>query len=76
MRLHEFDSQVFAVQQGIARVVPLPILCLFTAEQLRELVVGKTEFDIKLLVRRAVSSIDTTTPYHTQTHSTYDIQYS
>eukprot|EP00049_Salpingoeca_infusionum_P016093 m.323993 g.323993 ORF g.323993 m.323993 type:complete len:4072 (-) comp16007_c0_seq4:280-12495(-) len=49
MRLHEFDSQVFAVQQGIARVVPLPILCLFTAEQLRELVVGKTEFDIKLL---------------------------
>lgn len=33
-RLHEFDVQVNAVRQGLGRVIPLPLLSLFTGPEL------------------------------------------
>eukprot|EP00045_Choanoeca_perplexa_P017892 m.270728 g.270728 ORF g.270728 m.270728 type:complete len:4196 (-) comp17668_c0_seq1:27-12614(-) len=48
-RLHEFDDQIQAIRRGLAKVVPLPVLSLFTAPQLEALVVGYPTFDLVLL---------------------------
>lgn len=37
-RLHEFDEQVSAVREGMARVVPVPLLSLFTGYELETMV--------------------------------------
>ena len=37
-RLHEFDEQVAAVREGMARVVPVPLLSLFTGYELETMV--------------------------------------
>lgn len=38
LRLHEFDEQVAAVREGMARVVPVPLLSLFTGYELETMV--------------------------------------
>lgn len=38
VRLHEFDEQVSAVREGMARVVPVPLLSLFTGYELETMV--------------------------------------
>jgi len=47
--LHEFDEQIAHVAEGLATVVPLAPLRLFTANQLELLVCGKSEVDLELL---------------------------
>ncbi|XP_026305755.1 E3 ubiquitin-protein ligase HERC2-like [Piliocolobus tephrosceles] len=37
-RPHEFDEQVAAVREGMARVVPVPLLSLFTGYELETMV--------------------------------------
>ena len=37
-RLHEFDDQVLWVREGMARVVPVPLLSLFTGHELETMV--------------------------------------
>lgn len=46
-RLHEFDTVVSYIQLGLASVVPLKPLRLFTPREFEELVVGKLEVDIE-----------------------------
>ncbi|KAA8589723.1 hypothetical protein FQN60_013088 [Etheostoma spectabile] len=41
-RLHEFDEQVSAVREGMARVVPVPLLSLFTGYELETMGVEPT----------------------------------
>ncbi|RWS12697.1 E3 ubiquitin-protein ligase HERC2-like protein [Dinothrombium tinctorium] len=48
-RLHEFDEQVTAVRQGLARVIPLPLLSLATGSELESLVCGNAEIPLDLL---------------------------
>lgn len=50
-RLHEFDVQAEAVRSGLATIVPITLLSLFTAEELEEMVCGKAEIDVGLLKR-------------------------
>lgn len=38
LRLHEFDEQVSAVREGMACVVPVPLLSLFTGYELETMV--------------------------------------
>ena len=49
MRLHEFDQQVVAMREGMSRVVPLPLLSLFTGPELETMVCGSREMSIELL---------------------------
>jgi hypothetical protein len=48
-RLHEFDRQAAAVRSGLATIVPIDLLTLFSWEQLEEMVCGKAEIDVELL---------------------------
>lgn len=48
-RLHEFDQLVESVRQGMAGVVPLPILSLATGQELETLVCGNPEIPLDLL---------------------------
>lgn len=47
-RLHEFDEQVSAVREGMARVVPVPLLSLFTGYEL-ETMVSESTFKVVTL---------------------------
>ena len=38
IRLHEFDEQVQWVREGMAKVVPVPLLSLFTGFELETMV--------------------------------------
>ena len=49
MRLHEFDHQVLAIREGMARVIPVPLLSLFTGPELETMVCGSQEISIGLL---------------------------
>ena len=49
MRLHEFDQQVQAMREGLAKVVPVPLLSLFTGPELETMVCGSQEISIGLL---------------------------
>ena len=51
-RLHEFDLQVAAIRRGIASVVPMPALRLFTWQELEILVAGRPEIDLEVLKRQ------------------------
>ncbi|TMS07960.1 putative E3 ubiquitin-protein ligase HERC1 [Larimichthys crocea] len=42
-RLHEMDSQVAAVREGMSTIIPVPLLSLLTAQQLEQLVCGLPE---------------------------------
>jgi hypothetical protein len=48
-RLHEFDVQVEALRAGLATVVPMRLLSLFTWDQLEMMVCGQSQVDISLL---------------------------
>ncbi|CAM9214773.1 unnamed protein product [Chrysoparadoxa australica] len=48
-RLHENHKQVMAIRDGLADVVPLASLALFTWQELEELVCGQAEIDVDLL---------------------------
>jgi E3 ubiquitin-protein ligase HERC2 len=56
LRLFEFDEVVSIVRRGIAEVVPLAALSIFTPEELEELVCGSRDIDIPLL--KSVTSYD------------------
>ncbi|KAL0895990.1 hypothetical protein ABMA27_011981 [Loxostege sticticalis] len=48
-RLHEFDEQVRAVRDGMSRVVPAPLIALFTAAELETLVCGSPDIPVHAL---------------------------
>ena len=48
-RLHEFDAQVTAVREGMAKVVPVPLLSLFTGPELERMVCGSPDIPLDLL---------------------------
>ena len=48
-RLHEFDDCVAAVREGMARVVPVPLLSLFTSYELETMVCGSPDIPLTLL---------------------------
>ncbi|CAG7818352.1 unnamed protein product [Allacma fusca] len=48
-RLHEFDECVAAVREGMARVVPVPLLSLFTGFELETMVCGSPDIPLALL---------------------------
>lgn len=48
-RLHEFDEQVKAVRDGMSKVIPVPLLSLFSATQLQAMVCGSPEIPLGLL---------------------------
>ena len=49
MRLHEFDQQVVAVREGLSKVIPMPLLHLFTGPETETMVGGSQEISIELL---------------------------
>ena len=48
-RLTEFDPQVDAICRGLASIIPIEFLSIFTAGQLEVLITGSPEIDIALL---------------------------
>lgn len=48
-RLHEFDAAVSAVREGMSRVVPVPLLSLFTGFELETMVCGSPDIPLHLL---------------------------
>lgn len=48
-RLHEFDSQLAAIRRGLANIVPIGALRLFTASELETLVCGSDTIDVDFL---------------------------
>lgn len=48
-RLHEFDAQVAAVREGLSKVVPVPLLALFSGAELETMVCGSPDIPLNLL---------------------------
>ena len=48
-RLHELDIQVAAVREGMAAIIPVPLLSLYTARMLEAAVCGLEEVDLQML---------------------------
>ena len=48
-RLHEVDTSVACVREGMARVVPVPLLSLFTGYELETMVCGSPDIPLHLL---------------------------
>lgn len=48
-RLHEFDKQVAAVREGMAKVIPVPLLSLFSGYELETMVCGSQDIPLSLL---------------------------
>lgn len=48
-RLHEFDGQVAAVREGLSKVVPVPLLALFSGAELETMVCGSPDIPLNLL---------------------------
>ncbi|KAL3277032.1 hypothetical protein HHI36_012394 [Cryptolaemus montrouzieri] len=62
-RLHEFDEQVKAVQDGMSRVVPVPLLSLFSGYELETMVCGSPDIPLSLLKSVATyKGIDSSAP--------------
>ncbi|CAH1964040.1 unnamed protein product [Acanthoscelides obtectus] len=62
-RLHEFDEQVKAVRDGMSRVVPVPLLSLFSGYELETMVCGSPDIPLSLLKSVATyKGIDYTAP--------------
>lgn len=59
-RLHEFDQQAQAVRRGLATIVPMRLLSLFTWDQLELMVCGQSEVDVSLL--RSVAEYSSCSP--------------
>jgi HECT-domain (ubiquitin-transferase) len=54
-RLHEFDAQIAAMQHGLAQIVPLSVLRLYTWEQLEVAVAGDPAFGKFNLLKLSVN---------------------
>lgn len=50
-RLQEFDLQVAAVREGMAGIIPVPLLSLVTSDHIEQLVCGTSHISINLLKR-------------------------
>lgn len=62
-RLHEFDDQVQWVREGMARVIPIPLLSLFTGYELETMVCGSPDIPLNLLKSVATyKSVDPNSP--------------
>ncbi|XP_073987726.1 E3 ubiquitin-protein ligase HERC2 isoform X1 [Rhodnius prolixus] len=62
-RLHEFDEQVQAVREGMAKVVPVPLLSLFSGYELETMVCGSPDIPLNLLKSVATyKGVDITSP--------------
>ncbi|KAJ8962033.1 hypothetical protein NQ314_005815 [Rhamnusium bicolor] len=63
-RLHEFDEQVKAVRDGMSRVVPVPLLSLFSGYELETMVCGSPDIPLSLLKSVATykGGIDSSAP--------------
>eukprot|EP00057_Strongylocentrotus_purpuratus_P031372 XP_784421.2 PREDICTED: E3 ubiquitin-protein ligase HERC2 [Strongylocentrotus purpuratus] len=62
-RLSEFDDQVQWVREGMARVIPVPLLSLFTGSELETMVCGSPDIPLDLLKSVATyKGIDATAP--------------
>ena len=48
-RLNEFNEAVAAIREGMAKVVPVPLLSLFTGFELETMVCGSPEIPLHLL---------------------------
>ncbi|XP_055600343.1 probable E3 ubiquitin-protein ligase HERC2 isoform X2 [Uranotaenia lowii] len=48
-RIHEFDEQVKAVRDGMSKVIPVPLLSLFSAAELQAMVCGSPDIPLCLL---------------------------
>ncbi|EDV24531.1 uncharacterized protein TRIADDRAFT_56425 [Trichoplax adhaerens] len=48
-RLHEFDDHIDAIREGMSKVIPVPLLSLFTGQELERMVCGNPEIPIDLL---------------------------
>jgi E3 ubiquitin-protein ligase HERC2 len=48
-RLHEFDAAVAAVREGMAKVIPVPLLSLFAGFELEAMVCGSPDIPLHLL---------------------------
>ncbi|XP_053688822.1 probable E3 ubiquitin-protein ligase HERC2 isoform X2 [Sabethes cyaneus] len=48
-RIHEFDEQVKAVRDGMSKVIPVPLLSLFSAVELQAMVCGSPDIPLCLL---------------------------
>lgn len=48
-RIQEFNAQIVAIRDGMAGVIPVPLLSLMTAEHLEKLVCGISYISIPLL---------------------------
>ncbi|KAK0097381.1 hypothetical protein PV326_002182 [Microctonus aethiopoides] len=48
-RLHEFDTQIRAVREGMSKVVPVPLLALFSGAELETMVCGSPDIPLGLL---------------------------
>ncbi|ETO22614.1 hypothetical protein RFI_14580 [Reticulomyxa filosa] len=53
-RLNEFNTQVEAIRRGLATIVPIALLPLFTWQELELMVCGKREIDLELLKANTV----------------------
>jgi HECT-domain (ubiquitin-transferase)/UBA/TS-N domain len=51
-RLHEFDHSIAAIRHGLCDVVPYRLLPLLTSDDLRLVLTGTGDIDLKLLARR------------------------
>ncbi|KAL3879973.1 hypothetical protein ACJMK2_032247, partial [Sinanodonta woodiana] len=62
-RLHEFDDQVRWVREGMSKVIPVPLLSLFTGLELETMVCGSPDIPLNLLKSVATyKGIDVNTP--------------
>ncbi len=60
-RLNEFRVQVDAIKSGLATIVPIQLLSLFTPQELELTVCGKREVNVELL--KVCSDIYSTLTY-------------
>eukprot|EP01038_Epipyxis_sp_PR26KG_P004657 gene4657-6544_t len=65
-RLHEFDVQAQAVREGLATIIPISLLNLFTWNELEIMVCGVPEVDVSLLESTAEYSGCKATDPHVQ----------
>ncbi|XP_015510519.2 E3 ubiquitin-protein ligase HERC2 [Neodiprion lecontei] len=62
-RLHEFDTQIAAVREGMSKVVPVPLLALFSGVELETMVCGSPDIPLSLLKSVATyKGVDGTAP--------------
>ncbi|XP_065932278.1 E3 ubiquitin-protein ligase HERC2 isoform X5 [Magallana gigas] len=62
-RLHEFDDQVKWVREGMSKVIPVPLLSLFTGLELETMVCGSPDIPLYLLKSVATyKGVDATAP--------------